>query len=164
MQKQVLATQEEVHFTTQQLSEALQMQRSNLSKLLNELAKENRVKKTNGRPVYYSLVKEKDQSCFQTMIGSDGSLKQTVQLIKAALMYPGHSLPLLITGPDGSGKSLLAKLIYEYAKENHGDLKNFGVFAFVASLQKQGMRIIVKNENEILTIKQKSKFKSFIFS
>ena len=40
MQKQVLATQEEVHFTTQQLSEALQMQRSNLSKLLNELAKE----------------------------------------------------------------------------------------------------------------------------
>lgn len=46
----------------------------------------------------------------------------------------------------------------------HGDLKNFGVFAFVASLQKQGMRIIVKNENEILTIKQKSKFKSFIFS
>ncbi|WP_276886299.1 PRD domain-containing protein [Allobaculum stercoricanis] len=119
MQKQVLATQEEVHFTTQQLSEALQMQRSNLSKLLNELAKENRVKKTNGRPVYYSLVKEKDQSCFQTMIGSDGSLKQTVQLIKAALMYPGHSLPLLITGPDGSGKSLLAKLIYEYAKENH---------------------------------------------
>lgn len=62
MQKQVLATQEEVHFTTQQLSEALQMQRSNLSKLLNELAKENRVKKTNGRPVYYSLVKEKDLS------------------------------------------------------------------------------------------------------
>lgn len=119
MQKQVLSKSSDIHFTTQELSEALQMQRSNLSKLLNELAKENRVKKTNGRPVYYSLVKEKDQSCFQSMIGSDGSLKQTVQLIKAALMYPGHSLPLLITGPDGSGKSLLANLIYDYALENN---------------------------------------------
>ena len=32
-------------------------------------------------------------------------------------MYPGNSLPILITGSDGSGKSLLASLIYEFAKE-----------------------------------------------
>ena len=51
-------------FTTQELSEALQMQRSNLSKLLNELVKEQRIEKSGGRPVYYSLIKKEEESCF----------------------------------------------------------------------------------------------------
>ena len=49
-------------FTTQELSEALQMQRSNLSKLLNELVKEQRIEKSGGRPVYYSLMKKEEVS------------------------------------------------------------------------------------------------------
>ncbi len=118
MQEQMLAHSEDLCFTTQELSEALYMQRSNLSKILNELVKERRVKKTAGRPVYYSLIKEQENSCFYAMIGCYSSLKQVVQLTKAALLYPGHSLPILITGSDGSGKSLLAKLIYEFAKES----------------------------------------------
>ena len=104
-------------FTTQELSEALQMQRSNLSKLLNELVKEQRIEKSGGRPVYYSLMKKEEESCFRKLIGYQSSLKQVIQLIKAALLYPGGSLPVLITGPDGSGKSLLASLVYEYARE-----------------------------------------------
>lgn len=108
----------EIQFTTQELSEALQMQRSNLSKLLNELVKEQRIKKTNSRPVYYSIVTNEDSSCFNRMIGFKSSLKQVVQLTKAALLYPGNPLPILITGPDGSGKSLLASLVYEFAKES----------------------------------------------
>ena len=59
MQNQALNHSESISFTTQELSDALQMQRSNLSKLLNELVKDQRIKKTNGRPVYYSLVNEK---------------------------------------------------------------------------------------------------------
>ena len=117
MQNQALNHSESISFTTQELSDALQMQRSNLSKLLNELVKDQRIKKTNGRPVYYSLVNEKDGSCFNNMIGHNSSLKQVIQLTKAALLYPGNSLPILITGSDGSGKSLLASLIYEFAKE-----------------------------------------------
>lgn len=108
----------DIQFTTQELSEALQMQRSNLSKILNELVKDQRIKKTNGRPVYYSIVSKEDDSCFSTMIGYKSSLKQVVQLTKAALLYPGSPLPILITGPDGSGKSLLASLIYAFAKES----------------------------------------------
>ena len=53
MQEQMLAHSEDLCFTTQELSEALYMQRSKLSKILNELVKERRVKKTAGRPVYY---------------------------------------------------------------------------------------------------------------
>ena len=103
IQNQSLHQSEDVHFTTQELSDVLQMQRSNLSKLLNELVKEHRIKKTSGRPVYYSLVKEHEESCFHTMIGYNSSLKQVVQLTKAALLYPSNSLPILITGSDGSG-------------------------------------------------------------
>ena len=51
MQNQALNHSESISFTTQELSDALQMQRSNLSKLLNELVKDQRIKKTNGRPV-----------------------------------------------------------------------------------------------------------------
>ncbi len=107
----------EIQFTTQELSEALKMQRSNLSKLLNELVKDRRLKKTNGRPVYYSIIQKQEESCFNQMIGCQSSLKQVVQLTKAALLYPGNALPILIVGPDGSGKSLLASLVYAFAKE-----------------------------------------------
>ncbi|WP_040210942.1 PRD domain-containing protein [Clostridium polynesiense] len=119
MQSQAQNHQEDIHFTTQQLSESLQMQRSNLSRILNELVKDQLIKKTAGRPVYYSLVKKEEDSCFKKMIGYKTSLKQVVQLTKAALLYPENSLPILITGQDGSGKSLLASLIYEFTKENH---------------------------------------------
>lgn len=74
MQNQALNHSESISFTTQELSDALQMQRSNLSKLLNELVKDQRIKKTNGRPVYYSLVNEKDGSCFNNMIGHNSSV------------------------------------------------------------------------------------------
>lgn len=106
-------------YTTQELSEALTMQRTNLSRILNELVKEKLVRKTNGRPVYYALEKEREQSCFRAMIGCDGSLKQAVQMLKAAILYPGHPMPVLIKGEDGSGKSMLAQLIYEFACEQN---------------------------------------------
>ncbi|WP_305152025.1 PRD domain-containing protein [uncultured Dubosiella sp.] len=119
MQNQVVSKPDDIRFTTQELSEALHMQRTNLSKILNELVKENKVIKTSGRPVYYGLAKDHESSCFQKMVGCDSSLKQAMQLAKAALLYPGHCLPILISGPEGSGKSMLTQLIYEFAKEQN---------------------------------------------
>ena len=141
IQNQSLHQSEDVHFTTQELSDVLQMQRSNLSKLLNELVKEHRIKKTSGRPVYYSLVQEHEESCFHTMIGYNSSLKQVVQLTKAALLYPSNSLPILITGSDGSGKSLLARLIYEFAKETN-------IIKQEAPFIKINCRYLVEESNE----------------
>lgn len=117
MQEQAKKDPKGVRFTTQELSAVFGMQRSNLSKLLNELVKENRIKKTSGRPVYYFPVKKGEESCFRKLIGAAESLKSAIQLTKAALLYPGGALPLLLTGPDGSGKSMLASLVYEFAKE-----------------------------------------------
>lgn len=112
----------EKRFTTQELSEQLGMQRSNISKLLNELAEDQRLEKIQGRPVLYRLANlpgtaRKEESCFQDLIGRDGSLKHVIQLAKAAILYPAHSLHTLIIGPGGSGKNFFASLMAEFARE-----------------------------------------------
>lgn len=108
--------------STQYLSEQLEMQRSNISAILNQLVKENRVEKMQGRPVLYRIANlspsMKEVSCFKKLIGYDGSLKNAVQLAKAAILYPQHSLHTLILGPSGSGKSYFASLMYEFAIEH----------------------------------------------
>jgi transcriptional regulatory protein LevR len=109
--------------STQYLSNRLGMQRTNISSILNTLVKEGSIEKINGRPVLYrakqdSLKLKGEQSCFNQLIGCDGSLKNAVQLAKAAILYPQHSLHSLILGASGSGKSYFAALMYHFAKEN----------------------------------------------
>lgn len=109
--------------STQYLSECLVMQRTNISSILNALVKEGIVEKINGRPVLYKIrtkhsLQNGEQSCFNQLIGCDGSLKNAVQLAKAAILYPQHSLHSLILGPSGAGKSYFANLMYHFAIEN----------------------------------------------
>lgn len=108
-------------FTTLELSNELNMQRTNLSTLLNQLVKEGVVKKISGRPVYYQLTTDpginQEDSCFQKLIGYDGSLKNVIQLAKAMILYPKETLSVFLLGPSGSGKSYFASLMYEFAIE-----------------------------------------------
>jgi len=109
--------------TTQYLSKRLDMQRTNLSAILNALVREGLVEKSAGRPVLYRLAggqaQTGDESCFSELVGYDGSLRQSVQLAKAAVLYPQHSLHCLLTGPGGSGKSCFAQMIHRFATENY---------------------------------------------
>lgn len=109
--------------STQYISDRLSMQRTNISSILNLLVKEGSIEKMNGRPVLYrakkdSLNQKGEVSCFNQLIGCDGSLKNAVQLAKAAILYPRRSLHSLILGASGSGKSYFASLMYQFAKEN----------------------------------------------
>lgn len=70
---------------------------------LDELWKEN-------------LVEEK-ADIWDSVIGSKGSLKQQIEQIKTAVLYPNNGLPIMLLGPSGSGKSYLAKCIYDYCLE-----------------------------------------------
>lgn len=105
--------------TTQYLSKMLHIQRSNISTILNGLEKERVVEKIAGRPVLYRLRKTvKDaEPCFSTLIGYDRSLRHAVQLAKAAVLYPNHSLHSLIMGASGSGKASFARVMYQFAIE-----------------------------------------------
>ena len=107
--------------------------RHNASADLNELVRDGVLTKIVGRPVLFRpadtddavSAKSSEQagaanvqtSCFDRMIGADGSLRTAVEQAKAAILYPPRGLPMLILGPTGSGKSYLAEMVYRYAVE-----------------------------------------------
>ena len=102
--------------TTQDIVEKFGLQRSNASSLLNELVKEGRLLKQKGRPVKYFVngqIQNKEE--FTNMIGHDGSLKQAIQLAKAAMLYPKKSTSVLIISKMGTGKTTLVRNMYEFA-------------------------------------------------
>ncbi|GKU28458.1 sigma 54-interacting transcriptional regulator [Clostridium folliculivorans] len=54
-------------------------------------------------------------TCFNKLIGVNGSLKNKIDLAKAAILYPPNGLHTLIYGGTGVGKSELAECMYEFA-------------------------------------------------
>lgn len=55
---------------------------------------------------------------FDRLVGSHHSLKPMISQMKAAISYPPSGLPILLKGATGTGKSQMAALAYEWAKEN----------------------------------------------
>lgn len=132
---------EKIGFTAEEIAKFLVLRRNVVSHLLNELYKEGRVVKINTRPVYfldgeyYERNKEKfkliknDKSnfdndtvkysgdAFKKLIGHNGSLKSQVDQCKSAASYPPKGLPVLLTGETGVGKSFIAQLIFDYARD-----------------------------------------------
>ena len=125
-------------FTAQYLANELEISRNTVSQYLNEFIKDDKVIKIMSRPVYFysksELIKKgydiqvnifnefksfnTKNKDFEKLIGANGSLKHVIEQCKAAVSYPDNGLPILINGPTGTGKSMLAKLMYEYAINN----------------------------------------------
>ena len=131
--------EEHVRFTAASIADALHISRNTVSQYLNEKVKAKEVVKINSRPVYFfvrdvieqkqkgiltvcsfdsleQLKQElvKDAQDFEQLIGCNNSLSSVVEHCKAAVSYPG-GLPILINGPTGTGKSMIASMMYEYA-------------------------------------------------
>ncbi|MDD4570821.1 MAG: sigma 54-interacting transcriptional regulator, partial [Tepidanaerobacteraceae bacterium] len=130
--------------TAKDVADELGLIRNNVSKELNELVKEQILVKIKTKPVYFfdrqsfenlfqrhiktnilsleecqDLILAKEglgNDPFLHIIGSDASLKNQVERAKAAIMYPPNGLNCLIIGETGVGKTLFAKVMYEYAK------------------------------------------------
>ncbi|MEO1781713.1 transcriptional antiterminator bglG:Sigma-54 factor [Enterococcus diestrammenae] len=112
--------------TAVQLAEMLTIDRSNVSRYLNELAKEKRVRKINGRPVIYEPLTEEEVHVdtssavsFDSLVGVEGSLKVAIQQAKAAILYPPRGLHTIVFGETGTGKSLFAECMYQFALDSH---------------------------------------------
>lgn len=135
--------------TTKEVADALGIQRANGSKDLNQLVREGKLVKTDSRPVRYTYnlqsttykkplskhvpsykekyIEENEQErirldtkdIFSKIIGANGSMKNSVEQAKAAILYPPKGLNCLITGPTGSGKTYFAHAMFHFAKANH---------------------------------------------
>ena len=107
-----------------EVSDYLETDRSNISRYLNTLVEENRLKKSDGRPVRFKIAKEEEKikkaisaDSFEKMIGANLSLQIPIQQGKAAIYYPPRGLHTLLLGETGVGKSMFAEHMYEFAKE-----------------------------------------------
>ncbi|WP_422448820.1 sigma 54-interacting transcriptional regulator [Thermoanaerobacterium sp. DL9XJH110] len=110
--------------TTQEIADALSLQRSNVSAVLNKLYAEGKVFKLKTKPVLYTVSPLDDNRnvrrtnlSFDTLIGKEGSLKKCIQLAKAAILYPPRGLHVLLLGPTGVGKTMFAEIMYKFAVE-----------------------------------------------
>ena len=122
----------ECGFSAGEIAALLNLDRTNVSRDLNNLVSEGRVTKLSGRPVKFlikndspdlkkgiinSQPEESPEFTFHNLVGAEGSLKAAVQQAKASILYPGNSLNILLTGATGVGKTTFGELIYRYARE-----------------------------------------------
>lgn len=148
-----------VGVTTNQVAENCNIQRSNASKDLNSLVREGLIDKLDGRPVRYvckSVFRHKplskyvesylekepntksfkksetftSEDIFKRVVGAYGSMKNSTEQAKAAILYPPKGLNCLIIGPTGSGKTFFAHTMFQFAKNNQviDDKKEMIVF------------------------------------
>lgn len=133
-----------ISFSANVISEQVGLKRSTVSSYLNEAFRNQILLKIKTYPVSFlhkkaftetffeaqyleynsfeelfaeapSNYKEKDP--LETVIGAFGSLKEKINQIKTAAMYPNGGLPIMLMGASGSGKTFLAEKIYEYMTE-----------------------------------------------
>lgn len=109
--------------TTATIADKLNMQRSNVSSILNQLVDEKLLEKTKTRPVIYYLKEHKlnieDVDVFTNLIGYQESLQTAVNSAKAAILYPMGSLHCAVVGAAGVGTSYFVELMYLYSVEKN---------------------------------------------
>ena len=126
-------------FTAIFLSNEVGLSRNVVSQYLNEYVLSGQVIKINSRPVYFYEVSALEEigytitnsvynsfnevknkvSDFDKLIGSKGSLFHCVEQCKASIGYPPNGLPVILHGATGTGKSVIAKTMYEYGVNNN---------------------------------------------
>ncbi|HHD2751802.1 TPA: sigma 54-interacting transcriptional regulator [Clostridium perfringens] len=139
----LLEEKEDRGVTASEVGEYLNLDRANVSRYLNKLYKENKIKKIEGRPVLYKLGKDEEEiekdikiiendkepqeeklgieveNSLDNLVGANQSLQIPIQQAKAAILYPPSGLHTLILGETGVGKSMFAEAMYSFAKESH---------------------------------------------
>lgn len=107
-----------------EISKIFHMDRANVSRYLNKLVLENKLKKIQGRPVLYKKIEAEDEILVDTevfsidkLIGAKYSLHLCIQQAKAAMFYPPRGLHTLILGETGVGKSMFAEMMFKFSVE-----------------------------------------------
>lgn len=121
-------------FTALYLANELDLSRNLISQYLNEFIEQGKAIKITTRPVYFFEIEALQQlgyevmsstyasfsdlrigtADFEGLIGANGSLFHVIEQCKAAVSYPPTGLPVLLHGQTGTGKSMIARTMYEY--------------------------------------------------
>ncbi|MFR3362835.1 MAG: sigma 54-interacting transcriptional regulator [Enterococcus canintestini] len=139
-------------FSASVISENIGLNRSTTSSYLNQGLKEGILVKVKGYPVSFlhiatlaevgiivkgseyesweELFELEKQNVLETVIGARGSLKEAIDQVKTAILYPDNGLPILLSGSSGSGKTFLAEKIHEYAISEKVILKDAPFIAY----------------------------------
>ena len=110
------------------ISKQLNLNRSTVSRYLNALYNDKKIKKLDGRPVLYESISSNTMISYENKLnnelnsldklaGAKQGLSIPIEKAKAAIIYPPKGLHTLLLGETGVGKSLFAEQMYEYAKE-----------------------------------------------
>ena len=107
--------------STIEISKFLSLERSNVSKDLNKLVSTGKLYKNTSRPVKYFLNSSNNidflnKTSIDALYYLYPSLEAAVKLAKTSILYPPNGMNSLIIGDTGVGKSMLAKLMHEYAQ------------------------------------------------
>lgn len=132
-------------FSANSIAKKINLSRSTVSSYLNKEVKQGNIIKIKEYPVifldkevfsriyfktsvneYESLEelfnegkKIKNRDPLDNVIGARQSLKEQIEQIKTAVLYPENGLPIMLLGPSGSGKTYLAKCIYDYCMQEN---------------------------------------------
>ncbi len=126
-------------FTANCLAGKLNISRNSASQYLNEFEREGIFLKINSRPVYffhiealeelyrtrlqkrefasitelarYLEMSAKRKKNFEKAVGYDAGLSYEVAQCRMAMEYPPHGLPVLLTGPAGTGKKHVGQAV-----------------------------------------------------
>ncbi|MDQ7096601.1 sigma 54-interacting transcriptional regulator [Desulfosporosinus sp. PR] len=107
--------------TAGEIADALELSRANVSNDLNLLFQEGKVRKEGTKPIYFRIVPdggpESEERTLDSFAEKNPSLFAVIEQAKAAVLYPPKGMPIMILGETGTGKSMLAGLIHQYAVE-----------------------------------------------
>lgn len=75
------------------------------------------IKKNKKRQTDEEIIRKSNDLDFSEFIGFRGSLKEIVEQGKASILYPPNGLNMLLTGATGVGKTLFAKILFNFGKK-----------------------------------------------
>lgn len=146
IQRESYKENKQIDFTTREVAQALNLQRTNASAILNELVRLGELNKTETRPVKFYIDRSRElldeQNPFEDLIGYSESLRKSIQLSQAAILYPKNKFSVLLRADTGVGKTTFVEKTFEFAKlykKIHNDKQ----------LYKLNMNYFPKNKDEI---------------
>lgn len=100
------------------LKKGYNLSRNIVAKNMKDIIQEITEQKDSKQKINVEFGHEKnnqDEESFKKLIGYRGSLRNKIDLAKAAILYPPNGLHTLIYGGSGVGKSELAECMYEFS-------------------------------------------------